>query len=161
MENATLILTSAVLNSFLRGRHPHLPERHCLSTTGIIAHGLRERCHNMTIKEFSPSEMEEFMKFRASHRDLMSIGFMDSSAVYYSSTSKFPLIIDDSLTACVCSRLGVRFMLPGDLCDRDGTLHQPTALKSIHSAESRRGKENVPESPPIALADGNLPLKTG
>ena len=116
MEKATYILSTVALNHYLGGDYSYILSRCQLFTTGIVAYSFCGQCRDVIIKEFSSTEMEDFLKFRSLNKNLTSVGFMDSSAIYYSSTSNAPLIVDDNKTEKVCKALDLKYILFNNLC---------------------------------------------
>ena len=159
MEITNYILSTAALNHYLGGDYSCILKRCQLSTTGIVAYSFGGRCRAIVITEFSPSEMEDFSRYYSSNRFLASVGFKDSSAIFYSSSSNFPLVIDDNTTEEACKALEIRCIMLDTLCEQYiASPHISTVVKNNNNI----GKDGDSlERDSYSSAVKTIPLMTG
>ena len=160
MDKPTYILSSAALSNYMRGSYSYILMNCNLSTTGIVADACMEHCHDITIKEFSATEIEDFSRYCSLNEGLISVGFKDSSAIYYSSISNYALVVDDRITEKVCEQLDVRYVLWDTLSKRILDLDQ-SGTPNNDSINKGKGRAFAAGNHTYTCATKNIQLMTG
>lgn len=145
-EKKHIVATCAVLSRLIK-HEIKIDKHYKLYSTSIIRHVCRDNLcplSDIAFSQFSADEMEQFLIFYNKNSILQSIGFNDSSAVYYAFINKLLLINIDKTTERICHLLGISTITLEDIqYVSNNTNSIPLLPLSVHTTIENRKSDNV------------------
>lgn len=108
-QDSNLVITTSVANMLSQNQFVSKTDP-ALYITEIIRNYFKENCQGLReliVIAFSEEEMLQFVEFYYNNPIMLSIGFKDSSALYYALKKGFTVIVMDEITENVCKRLNI------------------------------------------------------